>query len=250
MMDQAWSCSAARRRLAGAGDLRCRARAHARSIIRTPTRPAVAARGFASSAACAAISRTLAVTFCRCLNIPAQLIAPAISVTSACHRIRADGFQRLVRSLVGGRWHTFDRAPQRSAHRPRADRPGAATPPTWDQHHLRTDLAQVVCRDHARGRTRMRCPRLPARLMASRRMSVVERIHSNGISASGNGRSAPSPTRPGLPAGSACILRSAAARLRWGRVGEGGRRYCARCIRQLPTPTPNPSHKERMTQQS
>jgi hypothetical protein len=33
--------------------------------------------------------------------------------------------------------------------------------------------------------------------------------------------------------------------LRWGRVGEGGRSYCANCIRQALPPPPTPPHKGR-----
>ena len=49
----------------------------------------------------------LALTFCRCLYIPARY-APVISATSASHRNRPDGLQRLVRGLPRRPWYTFD----------------------------------------------------------------------------------------------------------------------------------------------
>ena len=50
----------------------------------------------------------LAVTFCRCMNIPARY-APAISAISACRRPNSPmDFSAWFEVYLGGRWHTFD----------------------------------------------------------------------------------------------------------------------------------------------
>jgi hypothetical protein len=60
------------------------------------------------------------------------------------------------------------------------------------------------------------------------------------ISASGIGGLLPPPRAPGLPGSRIILRKSGKPDLRWGRVGEGGRRGCARCVRQLLPPPPTP----------
>ena len=62
----------------------------------------------------------LAITFCRCMNIP-RGIAAAIFETLACRRRMAYGFRRLVRGLSGWAVHVR-RAQQHAANRLRANR--------------------------------------------------------------------------------------------------------------------------------
>ena len=50
----------------------------------------------------------LAITFCRCLNIPARYATGYLGDIGVPLAPVADGFQRVVRGLSGGRWWTFD----------------------------------------------------------------------------------------------------------------------------------------------
>ena len=89
-----------------AGDLRLRARPH---DVRLPGAvPPAAPRAVSpSGAACAATSRTW-----RLRSAVPEYPGPLLHRISGRHRRAAgsgaDGFQRLVRGLLGGRWYTFD----------------------------------------------------------------------------------------------------------------------------------------------
>ena len=73
----------------------------------------------------------LAITFCRCMNIPARYCTGYLGRHRHAAALCADGLRRLVRGLSRRALVHVRRAQQRPAHRPRADRAGVATPPTW-----------------------------------------------------------------------------------------------------------------------
>ena len=77
----------------------------------------------------------LAVTFCRCMNIPARYCTGYLGDIGVPLSGFADGFQRLVRRLFGrAEWRAvvhLRRAAQRAPHRPRAAGPAGGTPRTW-----------------------------------------------------------------------------------------------------------------------
>jgi hypothetical protein len=106
-----------------------------------------ASRGYAEQRGVCRDFAHLAVTFCHSGALLHRL--------SRRHRRAAgsgaDGFQRLVRGLRRRPLAHLRRAPQHAAHRPRSDRARPRRRRRGDQHHLRADLAQIVCGDHARG---------------------------------------------------------------------------------------------------
>jgi hypothetical protein len=53
----------------------------------------------------------------------------------------------------------------------------------------------------------------------------------------------PPPRAPGSPGSRLTLRKSGRPDLRWGRGGEGGRRYVTRCVRQLLPPPLTPPHK-------
>ena len=84
----------------------------------------------------------LAVTFCRCMNIPARYCTGYLG-TSAYRRPRSDGFQRLVSVFLGGRWHTFD-----ARHNTHASVACWRVPCAADgyQHDVRSNTSNGRCR--------------------------------------------------------------------------------------------------------
>jgi len=70
----------------------------------------------------------LALTFCRCLGIPARY-ATGYSATSASRGAISDGLQRLVEAYLDGRWFTFD-ARHNTPRIGRVLMPASGTP--WD----------------------------------------------------------------------------------------------------------------------
>ena len=91
----------------------------------------------------------LAVTFCRCLNIPARYATGYLGDIGVPRPDVADGFQRLVRGLPGGSVVDLRRAPQRAAHRPGPDRDRARRD-RRGHHHLVRQRQTVAFRGRHR----------------------------------------------------------------------------------------------------
>ena len=72
----------------------------------SPTRTAW--DGFASSAACAAISPTLPITLCRCMNIPARYCTGYLGDIGVPGGAEPMDFSAWFEAYLGGRWYTFD----------------------------------------------------------------------------------------------------------------------------------------------
>mgnify|MGYP003694585441 CR=1 FL=1 len=110
-----------------------------------------AARGFAEQRGVCRDFAHLAVTFCRCMNIPARYCTGYLGDIGVPPDPAPMDFSAWFEAYRRRALAHLRRPPQRSAHRPRADRARPRRRRRGDQHHVRTDLAAVVRRDHARG---------------------------------------------------------------------------------------------------
>ena len=86
----------------------------------------------------------LAITFCRCLNIPARYCTGYLGDIGVPPAAGSDGFQRLVRSLPGRTVVRLRRPQQHAAHRPHPDGPRPRRRRRGADHHLRREHAAVV----------------------------------------------------------------------------------------------------------
>ena len=107
----------------------------------------------------------LAITFCRCMNIPARYCTGYLGDIGMPPPYGPMDFAGWFEAYLGGRWYTFDRAQQHAAHRPRPDRPRPRCRRRADHPHLRPQHAgQLQGLD---GRGRLAAGRLIARAARS-----------------------------------------------------------------------------------
>ena len=64
----------------------------------------------------------LAITLCRCMNIPARYVNGYLGDIGVPADPAPMDFSAWFEVLLDGKWYTFDAAPQHAAHRPRRDR--------------------------------------------------------------------------------------------------------------------------------
>ena len=105
----------------GAGDLRFRAQPPALRLPARARRRALRSRASASGVGVCRDFTHLAVTLCRCMNIPARYVTGYLGDIGIPPVSVPDGLQRLVRGLPRRPLVHLRRAPQHAAHRPHRD---------------------------------------------------------------------------------------------------------------------------------
>ena len=98
----------------------------------------------------------LAITFCRCMNIPARYCTGYLGDIGTPPACGAEGFRRLVRGLSRRALAHVRSAQQHAAHRPGADRAGTRCRRCRDHADVRAEHAGRASRS---GPTRSRTPR-------------------------------------------------------------------------------------------
>jgi transglutaminase-like putative cysteine protease len=91
----------------------------------------------------------LAVTFCRCLNIPARYVTGYLGDIGVPEVDLPMDFSAWFEVYLSGRWWTFDAPSQHAAHWPGADGPGPRCNGCSDYHFLRHN---PPCGSFSRGR--------------------------------------------------------------------------------------------------
>ena len=93
----------------------------------------------------------LAITLCRCLNIPARYCTTYLGDIGVPVSADPMDFAACIEVYLGDQWYILRPAQQRPPHRPRADRPRARRHRRGDQHELRPEPADELHRDHRGG---------------------------------------------------------------------------------------------------
>ena len=93
----------------------------------------------------------LAITLCRCMNVPARYCTGYLGDIGVPRRPGADGFQRVVRGLYRRPLVHVRCAPQQTPHRPHFDRARARRDRRRHYHLVRPARACVVQGRHRRG---------------------------------------------------------------------------------------------------
>ena len=86
----------------------------------------------------------LAITFCRCLNVPARYCTGYLGDIGVPRAAVSDGFQRLVRSVLGRTMVRVRRPQQHAAHRPHPDGPRPRRRRRGADDHVWREHAAVV----------------------------------------------------------------------------------------------------------
>ena len=110
LSDIAWSLfgHAPERRAAGSGDLRLRASATSPSATRSRARRRTAWEVFNEKKGVCRDYAHLAITFCRCMNIPARYCTGYLGDIGTPPPYGPMDFAAWFEAYVDGHWHTFD----------------------------------------------------------------------------------------------------------------------------------------------